>query len=106
MAGYVEWHLANTFRSIAVANGMSALDIIVLRGVTVSVLATTHQHTDGRVNILDTLVKLFTLVVANTAAQAVVRIVTLQSSFDIFSALFIMTIMLQALLAYYQRLLV
>jgi hypothetical protein len=83
---------------------MSALDIIVLGGVAISVIATIRQPTSDHVNVVSTLVKLFTIVMANTAAQAMVQIVTKQSSFDIFSALFIMTIMLQAVLVYYQRL--
>jgi hypothetical protein len=83
---------------------MSALDIIVLGGVAISIIAATRHHAGGNVNVINTLVTLFTLISVNTAAQAMVQIVTKQSSFDIFSALFIMTIMLQTLIAYYQRL--
>lgn len=104
LQGYVEWHIANTIQSIAVANKMPPLDIVLAACAVLFVLTRYHVPCKlGEVSIVDTLINLFTIISANTAAQNMVHIVTKQSSFDIFSALFIMTIILQSSVTFYKR---
>jgi hypothetical protein len=105
LQGYVEWHIANTLRTIAVANGMPPMDIILLAGLLVFVITGIRQRIGGGPNVMDTLVKLFTIITVNTSAKYMVDVVTKKSSFDIFSALFILTIMLQAFVTFYLRVL-
>jgi hypothetical protein len=62
-----------------------------------------EASTGSDVRIDDTLVNLFTIIVVNTAAKMIVNFVTKQSSFEVFSALFIMTIMLQCAVTFYKR---
>jgi hypothetical protein len=103
LQGYVEWHVANTLRSIAIANNMPAVDIIILSCVVVATITSTFPKKSNRVSVLDTIVTLFSIVAVNTTAQRMVFIVTKQSSFNIFAALFIFTILLQCVITFYKR---
>jgi hypothetical protein len=57
----------------------------------------------SEVCVVDTLVNLFTIIVVNTTAKMLIHFVTKQSSFEVFSALFIMTITLQCAVTFYKR---
>jgi hypothetical protein len=105
LQGYVEWHIANTIQAIALANGVGNIDIILLSG-TILCLTATNQVLDttrSSVSIVATLINLFTVIMVNTSAKMMVQVVTKQSSFDIFTALFILTISLQCSVTFYKK---
>jgi hypothetical protein len=105
LQGYVEWHVANTILKILTANAIYSIDIILSSLVIImGILRFVGRRDDTQdVNISYTVVGICTTIAANTLAKAVVHIVTKQSSFDIFSALFILTITLQAAITFYQQ---
>jgi hypothetical protein len=64
---------------------------------------TNQLHNGSDVSIVDTLINLFTVIMVNTSAKLMVDIVTKHSSFDIFTALFMLTILLQCCVTFYRR---
>jgi hypothetical protein len=64
---------------------------------------TEQLHHGSEVSIVDTLINLFTIIMVNTSAKLMVDIVTKHSSFDIFTALFMLTILLQCCVTFYRK---
>jgi hypothetical protein len=97
LRGYVEWHIASTILSIAFANGMSKLDVVMLAS---ALLGLVVKLKDSSGKIRELFVNILTIVIVNTSTQHMVRIATTRSSFELVSVLFIVTIAMECVLAF------
>jgi hypothetical protein len=81
---------------------MSATDLILVGATFLLILKTFQAKTHG-IDILNVVIDICTILVANTTTRYMIRIVMKQSSFDIFSTIFMLTIVLQCTLTFYKQ---
>jgi hypothetical protein len=108
LQGYVEWHISNIIQKVAEVNGVGSLDLVVTCCVLLLYLPrkSASDSLKSSIGVSDTLVNIMGIVAINTTATRLIHVVLKQTSFDIFSALIMLLLFMQAVVGFYSHLLV